>query len=111
MKGTVGILESALKYAYAMYIAHISALLLILSFSGPQLKRVVVLSSCAAVSSFLDIGLLNESNWQEDHVAEIHEKGKNASPPAKYRASKTLAERGLCSWLHLDQNTHEFTTW
>lgn len=62
-------------------------------FSGPQLNRVTVLSSCASVSNPTDEGILNESNWNEDNIVEIKEKGKDASQAAKYRASKSLAEK------------------
>lgn len=61
--------------------------------SGPQLKRVIVLSSCASVSNPTDQGVLNESNWNEDNIKEIKEKGRDASGLVKYRASKSLAEK------------------
>lgn len=63
------------------------------SLSGPQLKRVTVLSSGASVSNPTDAGILNESNWNEENIVEIREKGKDASQLAKYRASKSLAEK------------------
>ena len=62
--------------------------------SGPQLKRIVVTSSCAAISNPEDTGILDESSWNESNIREIKEKGRNAGQPAKYRASKSLAEKG-----------------
>jgi hypothetical protein len=43
--------------------------------------------------------LQDESNWNERSVAEVREKGRNAKPLAKYRTSKTLAERGMLTKL------------
>lgn len=37
--------------------------------------------------------MLNESNWNEEAIQEVKTKGKEASQPAKYRASKCLAEK------------------
>ena len=59
------------------------------------MKRIVVTSSCASVSNPTDTGILDEKNWNEDNIVEVKEKGKNASQPAKYRASKSLAEKGV----------------
>ena len=96
VKGTTGILESALKHAY------VSEWRLLKinpnddnSHSGPQLKRVVVLSSCASVANPTDSGILDENNWNEENIVEIREKGRNAAQTAKYRASKSLAEKGM----------------
>ena len=36
---------------------------------------------------------MNESNWNEDNIKEIKEKGRDASGIVKYRASKSLAEK------------------
>ncbi|TDL16059.1 NAD-binding protein [Rickenella mellea] len=84
--GTVGILESTLKNA-------------------PDVKRVVVLSSCASVSNPSDFGILNESNWNLENIEEVKNLGKKASQPAKYRASKTLAERA--AWDFVAKNKGE----
>ncbi|EJD07759.1 D-lactaldehyde dehydrogenase [Fomitiporia mediterranea MF3/22] len=75
VKGTVGILESAMKHA------------------GPQLKRVVVTSSVAAVHNPDAEGLQDESNWNEGSIANVREKGKDASLVDMYCASKSLAEK------------------
>ncbi|KAL5483361.1 hypothetical protein ACEPAI_8592 [Sanghuangporus weigelae] len=84
VKGTRGILESALKYA------------------GEQLKRVIVTSSCAAVVNTPYSGIFDERSWNEGAIIEVQEKGKEASQLAKYRASKTLAERA--AWDFVTRN-------
>ncbi|KAI9058001.1 NAD-P-binding protein [Trametes sanguinea] len=78
VQGTLSILTSALKH-------------------GSSVQRVVILSSTAAVfrsnpdpSKTL---VLDESSWNEEEVAQCREKGRDAAALAKYRASKTLAER------------------
>ena len=73
--GTTGILASALKNA-------------------PSVKRIVITSSCAAVlTPAPDPRTFSEENWNEASIVEVKEKGKDATAIAKYRASKTLAER------------------
>ena len=73
--GTTGILASALKNA-------------------PSVKRIVITSSCAAVlTPAPDPRTFSEENWNEASIVEVKEKGKDAPAIAKYRASKTLAER------------------
>ncbi|KAI5117773.1 hypothetical protein M0805_003592 [Coniferiporia weirii] len=89
VKGTAGILESARKYA------------------GPQLKRIAVTSSCAAVSNPTDTGVLDERNWNEANIVEVREKGRAASQAGKYRASKTLAERA--AWAFVEEHKSEIT--
>ena len=75
MHGTTGILASALKNA-------------------PSVKRIVITSSCAAVlTPAPDPRTFSEENWNEASIVEVKEKGKDATAIAKYRASKTLAER------------------
>ncbi|KAG6835826.1 hypothetical protein H0H93_014299 [Arthromyces matolae] len=77
INGTVSILKSALK-------------------NGANVKRVVVTSSCASV---LEVGVdkvFTEENWNELAIREIKEQGDAAPGPSKYRASKTLAEKGWC---------------
>ena len=75
MHGTTGILRSALKHA-------------------PSVKRIVVTSSCAAVlTPSTEPRVFSEEDWNEASIAEVKEKGRAAGAPAKYRASKTLAER------------------
>ena len=41
-----------------------------------------------------DTGFLNDNNWNETNIREIKEQGKKATQLAKYRASKSLAEKG-----------------
>ncbi|KAI0681948.1 NAD(P)-binding protein [Cerioporus squamosus] len=73
--GTTGILASALKKA-------------------PSVKRIVITSSTAAVlTPYPDPRTFSEEDWNEASIAEVKEKGKDATAIAKYRASKTLAER------------------
>lgn len=60
-----------------------------------SVKRVVVTSSCAAVLNISTTPqLLSELDWNDQAVQEVEEKGREASAGAKYRTSKTLAERG-----------------
>ncbi|KZT25504.1 D-lactaldehyde dehydrogenase [Neolentinus lepideus HHB14362 ss-1] len=75
VKGTVGVLQSALKF-------------------GTDVKRVVVTSSCAAVLQVVgDPKVFSKSNWNEQSIKAVEEKGKDAHPGDWYRASKTLAEK------------------
>ncbi|KAJ7490832.1 D-lactaldehyde dehydrogenase [Mycena latifolia] len=89
IKGTVGILESALKY-------------------GKSVKRVVVTSSVAAVIGMpltTEPQFPNELNWNEQAVKDVEEKGREASPVSIYCASKTLAERA--AWDFVKQHKSE----
>ena len=75
VRGTTGILASARAHA-------------------PGVQRIVVTSSCASVlTPTPDPRVFSEADWNEASIAEVNEKGRDASGPAKYRASKTLAER------------------
>ena len=66
---------------------------------GPGVKRIVVLSSTAAVVSVVPEGTtLDESSWNEGSIAEVKAKGRDAAASDKYRASKTLAERAAWEW-------------
>ncbi|KAL5531910.1 hypothetical protein ACEPAF_5473 [Sanghuangporus sanghuang] len=76
-KGAVGVLESAFKYA------------------GPQLKRVIFMSSTGAVVNTPYTVTFDEHSWNEGSLAEVAEKGRDASPMTKYRASKILAEKAV----------------
>lgn len=64
--------------------------------TSKNLKRIVVLSSNAAVTRGDETGRITEENWNTKNPGEIQELGRNASQMAKYRTSKTLAERGMC---------------
>ena len=64
------------------------------NFSGDQLKRILVTSSCASVVNTPYAGIYDESSWNEGAITEVMGKGKGASQLGKYRASKVLAEKG-----------------
>ncbi|KAF7304069.1 D-lactaldehyde dehydrogenase [Mycena indigotica] len=84
IKGTEGILYSIMKHA-------------------PTVRRVVVTSSVAAVLSMLDKPkVFDERDWNDQAVAEVAEKGKEANNGSKYRASKTLAERA--AWKFMEEH-------
>ncbi|KAH8102011.1 hypothetical protein DFH11DRAFT_1786495 [Phellopilus nigrolimitatus] len=89
VKGTVGILESALKYV------------------GPQLQRIAVLSSCASVANASDRGELDEHSWNEESTAEVRAQGRAAEQSAKYHASKALAEKA--AWDFAEQHMSEIS--
>ena len=75
MQGTTGVLRSALLHA-------------------PSVKRIVVTSSCAAILEPTTVPrLFSEEDWNQESVVAVKEKGRDADGGAKYRASKTLAER------------------
>ena len=59
------------------------------------MKRVVITSSGTTIINLGSTGLLSEQDWNEEGPAEVTEKGRHASPLAKYSTSKVLAERGL----------------
>ncbi|KAI0088336.1 NAD-binding protein [Irpex rosettiformis] len=83
LKGTVAILESALKEG------------------GSLLKRIIYTASNASIFDSFDSNrpsVVNESNWNETSVVEVREKGREARQLSKYRASKALAERELWNW-------------
>ncbi|KAI0367231.1 D-lactaldehyde dehydrogenase [Pilatotrama ljubarskyi] len=78
VQGTLSILQTALKYRSTV-------------------KRVIITSSCAAVMTPPQAGLpprvFDENDWNEWSVQHVREKGREANPMDKYRASKVLAER------------------
>ncbi|KAG1855935.1 hypothetical protein F4604DRAFT_1799314 [Suillus subluteus] len=77
VNGTVGILKSALKY-------------------GQSVKRVVVTSSGAAILRDSPTpSVFSELDWNEQCLEILKEKGREAPNMMKYRASKTLAEKGF----------------
>ena len=66
---------------------------------GPGVKRVTVLSSTAALFRAATTPVvLDESAWNEESIAEVKAQGRDAPALAKYRASKTLAERAAWAW-------------
>lgn len=85
--GTESVLRSALKY-------------------GTDVKRVIVLSSCAAVlEADPNPRVFSEEDWNGQSIREVQTKGKDAHPADKYRASKTLAEKA--AWKFVDENKTE----
>ncbi|KAJ7636242.1 D-lactaldehyde dehydrogenase [Roridomyces roridus] len=85
IQGTVGILESARKYA-------------------PSVKRIVITSSCAAVMH-ASTEPLDEFDWNDESIQAVAEHGSKATNADKYRNSKTLAERS--AWQFLDKHVNE----
>ena len=63
------------------------------SFSG-NIKRLVLLSSTTAIGTSRVNEAYDEEEWNDSAVEEVKTKGKEANGLAKYKASKTLAERG-----------------
>ncbi|KAF8873077.1 D-lactaldehyde dehydrogenase [Infundibulicybe gibba] len=87
IRGTVGILESALKF-------------------GPSVKRVILTSSVAAISQ-LSRGpaTYSEKDWNDESEAEVERLGDKISTNSAYRASKTLAEKA--AWKFCEDHKHE----
>ncbi|KAJ7103957.1 hypothetical protein B0H15DRAFT_766839 [Mycena belliarum] len=89
IKGTVGILESALKH-------------------GTSVKRIVVTSSTAAILQVeKDPKTFSELDWNEQAPRELAEHGSAVPTITKYRASKTLAERA--AWDFVKKHRSEIT--
>lgn len=83
VKGTVGVLQSAL--------------------TEPSVKRIVVTSSCASVLTALpEPRVFSEKDWNDAAIEEAKQKGRDALPVVKYRASKTLAEKA--AWDFYEKN-------
>lgn len=62
-----------------------------------QIKRIVITSSILAILSTVKEGAtreFNEEDWADEFVELVKEQGNKSSADAKYRASKTLAEKG-----------------
>ena len=61
----------------------------------PSVKRILTLSSAAAVYETTSVGpnTWDESNWNVADVEAVKKEGRAASQRAKYFASKTLAEQ------------------
>ncbi|KAH9918248.1 NAD(P)-binding protein [Epithele typhae] len=61
---------------------------------GTRVRRVIVLSSTAAILHESATPMtFDESSWNDQAVAETTARGRDAPAIVKYRASKTLAER------------------
>ncbi|KAG8923398.1 methylglyoxal reductase (NADPH-dependent) gre2 [Tulasnella sp. 418] len=81
LHGTLSILESAKKY-------------------GSDVKRVVVTSSlAAALEPHPHPYVYTEVDWCDYALKEVEEKGREATPMMKYRASKVMAERAAWNFV------------
>ncbi|KAL7277942.1 hypothetical protein ACG7TL_007890 [Trametes sanguinea] len=89
VKGTVSILESALR--------------------SPSVQRAVIVSSMAATASAFvaPARAYTEEDWNEQAVKIVEEQGKNALSMLKYDASKVLAERA--AWDFYEKHKLEAT--
>lgn len=89
VNGTVGILKSAKK-------------------NNPKVKRVVITSSVAAImdSTAKPPVTFTEADWNPVSIKECEEKGRDAAPGDKYRASKTLAEKAF--WKYIEDEKPSF---
>lgn len=66
------------------------------ALSSTSVRRIVVTSSTAAIVSVLpDPKRVSELDWNDQSIEEVEKLGKQASQLAKYRASKTMAEKGV----------------
>src|SRR5262245_18160810 len=72
-----------------------------------NVKRIVITSSTAAVfGSPSNPPTYTEADWNKNAVAEVREKGKDASNGAKYSASKTLDEQGEVLCKDIDESQY-----
>jgi hypothetical protein len=68
----------------------------------------VVLSSTASIVHVTpDPKVFSEKDWNEQAIKMIREQGKSTPAVAKYRASKTLAEKGMSFTLHDPFHLHK----
>lgn len=73
-----------------------------LCHASPAVKRVVITSSSAAVVDLPEphdpprSKTFTEKDWNLGSERVVNEQGREAPQLEKYRASKTLAERGEC---------------
>ena len=80
IRGTLSVLKSALK--------------------SPTVKRIVYTTSTATMVKPTTVPLIfDESNWNNFSIEEVKRKGRDAPGWLKYFASKTLAEKGMFSFL------------
>ena len=67
------------------------------------MKRIVVTSSVAAIVSNLTAEgstvTFDETQWGDESVRIVTEQGEKAPEMTKYRASKTLAEKGIAPFV------------
>ncbi|KAI0754379.1 NAD(P)-binding protein [Daedaleopsis nitida] len=70
---------------------------------GSTIKRVVIISSLAAVVNSsrrtTTPAVYDETDWNDKDPVEVEQKGVDASSAAKYRTSKTLAERAAWEYV------------
>jgi hypothetical protein len=67
-----------------------------------SVKRVVLTSSTATVlQDEPEPKTFSESDWNEQVLWDVSEKGSAASGHTKYRAAKVLGERGACVTLYI----------
>ena len=65
------------------------------------IKRIVILSSTAAISTARDPGrVFTEEDWNDAAVNAVEKYGKGATGAEKYSASKTLGEKGNSNEYH-----------
>lgn len=87
VKGTVGVLQSVLKH-------------------GTSVKRVVITSSVAAIVRDEPTPVtFTENDWNQQSLDLVNELGEKAPNMAKYRASKTLAEKA--AWKFVEDHKRE----
>ncbi|KAF8874571.1 NAD-P-binding protein [Gymnopilus junonius] len=90
LHGTLGVLQSALKFGQA------------------PVKRIIITSSVAAiynpVTEHTGTVTFDETSWGDENVEVVKEKGRDAGPIAKYSASKTLAEKAAWDFYKKHKN-------
>jgi hypothetical protein len=59
-----------------------------------EVKRILVMSSCASIRSASETKVFSEEDWNEESISIVKENGDLAPGIDIYRASKTLAEKG-----------------
>ncbi|RSH76694.1 methylglyoxal reductase (NADPH-dependent) gre2 [Apiotrichum porosum] len=86
--GTVGVLKSIQKH-------------------NPNVKRVVITSSVAAIRSGAPSpAVYTEKDWNEQSTENVKKLGSAANPSDKYQASKTLAEKAF--WKFIEDEKPSF---
>ncbi|KAF8875091.1 hypothetical protein CPB84DRAFT_1966828 [Gymnopilus junonius] len=88
LQGTLSVLKSALHF-------------------GKKVKRIVITSSSAAIHRVITqpTHIFDETQWGDEAIEIVQEKGRDAPPMMKYKASKTLAEKA--AWDFYNQHKNE----
>ena len=73
--------------------------------ASSSVQRVIIVSSTATIAPPGAPGTYDESSWNELCIDEVDRLGAGASGPAKYAASKTLAERKAWEWFEERKET------